>query len=109
MVSEHVIDFRHAPPSSWSCIGRPDDPYKTLVDERGRLLYEYERVGTRFGVYRFACVVEFALISAMQPLRISQHTPDARVPQGATQLQPDLKSIPLPPEILAAPGPCSPS
>jgi hypothetical protein len=86
MASHREIDFRYAPGSSWTCIGRPDDPHKTLVDERGRLLYGYERDGARFGVYRFRQVVEFALVTDASPLRVTQQTPDVRVPLVVTEI-----------------------
>ena len=81
------VDFRHAPPRAWTCIGRPDDPFKTLVDERGRLLYDFRREGARFGTFRFGRVVSFAPHSAATPLRITQRTASAAVPVVITRLE----------------------
>ncbi|MEZ4638835.1 MAG: hypothetical protein R2856_28375 [Caldilineaceae bacterium] len=65
-MTPRAVDFRYAPPRSWTCIGRPDDPFKTLVDERGRLLYDFQRQGERYGTFRFGRVVSFALHTAAQ-------------------------------------------
>lgn len=81
-----TIDFRHAPPTSWTCIGFPDDPHKTLVDERGRLLYDFQRGGARFGTFRFGRVVSFALYTDAQPIAIRQRTESARFPLVITTI-----------------------
>jgi hypothetical protein len=86
MSSQRTIDFRYAPLKSWTNIGYPDDSYKTLVDERGGLLYEYERDAWRPGIYRFNKTLAFALQTAQQPLRITQQTENARTPIVVTQI-----------------------
>lgn len=87
MPSQRTIDFRFAPVSSWTCIGRPDDPYKTLVDEEGRLLYDFQRRFAGFGIYRFNRVVAFAIHTDVRPEQISQTTESARVPVVITTLR----------------------
>jgi len=73
MKNEREIDFRYAPQSSWTAICRPDDPYKTLVDEQGRLLYGFKENG-------FKCVYEFHVQTDRQPLQVTQSTESARRP-----------------------------
>lgn len=43
------VDFRHKPPKWQTAICLPDDSQKTLVNNRGQLLYDY-RDGTRFNL-----------------------------------------------------------
>jgi len=38
------VDFRYMPPEWQTAICFPDDPYKSIVDKSGDLLYHYERV-----------------------------------------------------------------
>jgi len=51
-----VVDFGYMPPEWQTAICLPDDPYKTLVDKSGKLLYHFRKVkgtdffGTRIGV-----------------------------------------------------------
>ncbi len=88
----HTVDFRYAPRSAWTCIGRPDDAYKTLVRNDGALLYEYgERQGNPFGR-----VLEFRIRTDQEPLEITQFSDDpgnsivvtvVRYPQAALTLQ----------------------
>ena len=40
-----VVDFRYSPPEWQTSICLPDDPYKTLVDRTGDLLYHYGKGG----------------------------------------------------------------
>src|SRR5512133_953201 len=40
---ELAVDFEYQPPQWRTAICLPDDPYKTLVDEKGTLLYHYAR------------------------------------------------------------------
>lgn len=87
MTESHTIDFRYAPPDRWTCIGRPDDPHKTLVDQDGRLLYDYNRDGARFGVFRFGRVVSFALQTDAKPVAITQRTEDAATPIVVTTIR----------------------
>ena len=85
-MTHRTVDFRYAPPRTWTCIGRPDDPFKTLVDERGRLLYDFQRQGARYGTFRFGRVVSFAVHTAAQPLKVTQQTESARVPVVVTRI-----------------------
>ena len=87
MSAGRSIDFRYAPPDRWTCIGRPDDPYKTLVDQDGRLLYRYARAGARFGVFRFERVVSFALQTDAKPESVTQRTEDAATPIVVTEIR----------------------
>jgi len=43
-----VVDFRYAPPEWQAAICLPDDPYKSLVDRSGDLLYHYGQGGREF-------------------------------------------------------------
>ncbi|GAA2643897.1 hypothetical protein GCM10010307_48000 [Streptomyces vastus] len=71
-----VIDFRHAPASSWTLLCRPDDPHKSLVREDGALLYGFHASG--FDAWSFARTVEFSAQTTHRPVRISQETESAR-------------------------------
>jgi hypothetical protein len=42
------IDFRSSPPEWQTAICLPDDPCKSIVDRRGKLLYHYNRGGREF-------------------------------------------------------------
>jgi len=71
------IDFRHAPPSRWTCIGRPDDVFKTVIREDGALLYDYvhpTKGGRLSGA--FHAVVEFSLLADRPPVEITQTSDD---------------------------------
>ncbi|MBN2024251.1 MAG: hypothetical protein JW809_15820 [Pirellulales bacterium] len=46
-----VVDFAYKPPQWRTAICPPDDPHKTLVDERGQLLYHYPGRGRWFGTH----------------------------------------------------------
>jgi hypothetical protein len=72
-----VIDFRHAPPSRWTCIGRPDDLFKTVVREDGALLYDYvhpTKGGRLSGT--FHTIMEFGLPADRPPMDITQASDD---------------------------------
>ena len=43
------VDFRCSPPQWQAAICLPDDPYKTLVDKSGELLYHFGQGGREFG------------------------------------------------------------
>ena len=81
-----AIDFRYAPPRRWTCIGRPDDPHKTLVTETGELLYGFERDPGRIEHYRFGRVVAFRPLGDRRLRGVRQHTEDARTPITVTIL-----------------------
>ncbi len=85
-MTERVIDFRYAPASRWTCIGRPDDPYKTLVREDGALLYGFDN---SWGVlaWRFHRVIEFALLTDQRAVQIHQVTEAAHIPVVVTTLR----------------------
>lgn len=80
------IDFRYAPPRRWTCIGRPDDPHKTLVTEDGALLYDFERDPGRIEHYRFGRVVAFRPLGDRHLRDVTQFTEDARTPITVTRL-----------------------
>ncbi|MBK8795988.1 MAG: hypothetical protein IPM07_06105 [Anaerolineales bacterium] len=84
MNASRTIDFRFAPPNIWTNLCFPDDPYKSLVSEEGALLYGFEQL--LFYSWRFRRVIEFSLLSADKPLRVTQHTEDARTPVVVTTL-----------------------
>ena len=77
MKSNRVIDFRHAPPSRWTCISRPDDKFKTVIREDGALLYDYVqpiRNGRLQG--GFHTEIGFKLLVATSPLEVTQVSDD---------------------------------
>jgi hypothetical protein len=80
-----TIDHRFAPRSTWTAICRPDDPHKTLVDERGALLYGYAPLIPR--TMRFTRVVEPRLATDHQPVSVTQVTESADVPVVVTTLR----------------------
>ena len=43
LAKDLAVDFEYRPPQWRTAICLPDDPYKTLVDEKGTLLYHYAR------------------------------------------------------------------
>ena len=86
MATQRRIDFRYAPAVRWTCIGRPDDVYKTLVNETGALLYGFEREASRFGTFRFKRTVAFRLQTDRSPIKIEQQTESARVPVVKTSI-----------------------
>lgn len=77
-----MIDFRHAPATSWTLICRPDDPHKTLVRQDGALLYGYEPIHPGAGSFRLT--VELRAQTAHSPISITQRTEDARTPVVVT-------------------------
>jgi len=46
--TSQTVDFRYAPPEWQTAICLPDDPYKSLVDRNGELLYQYNQGGREF-------------------------------------------------------------
>ena len=65
MAERQTIDFRYAPDVQWSCIGRPDDDFKTILRGDGSLQYGWGRV------------VTFGLQYAHEKPKIVQHTESA--------------------------------
>ena len=47
--SPYKADLRFSPPEWQTSICLPDDPFKTLVDKNGALLYDYNQGGREFG------------------------------------------------------------
>lgn len=84
MATTRTIDFRYAPPVSWTNICYPDDSFKSLVSETGALLYGFDPL--IFFSWHFKRVIEFSLISADKPTNITQRTESARVPVVITTL-----------------------
>ena len=84
MTSQRTIDFRYAPPNSWTNLCFPDDPFKSLVREDGALLYGFEQLV--FYSWRFRRVIEFCLTSADKAVTVTQRTESARVPVVITTL-----------------------
>ena len=78
-----LLDFSFAPARVWSCIGRPDDAFKSLVDEQGRLLYGFESDAP--DVFRFSRTLAWRLTLNGEP-GVSQVTESARVPVVVTTL-----------------------
>ncbi|MBK9390576.1 MAG: hypothetical protein IPN68_10390 [Bacteroidetes bacterium] len=46
---KYTFEFQFSPPEWQTAICLPDDPYKTLVDRSGELLYHYSQGGREFG------------------------------------------------------------
>jgi hypothetical protein len=87
MTHARTIDFRYAPAVRWTCIGRPDDPHKTLISEDGTLLYDFERNVGRYTAFRFKRTLTFGLQSDQKPLAVTQETESARVPIVKTTIR----------------------
>ncbi len=85
MDTSHQIDFRYAPSTSWTNIGLPDDFYKSLVTEKGALLYGFEQVATQG--WRFNRVYEFGIQAAHGPEAVEQSTETSRIPVVVTRLR----------------------
>jgi hypothetical protein len=71
---ELKVDFEYQPPKWRTAICPPDDPYKTLVDDQGTLLYYYTRAKDDFDVKvsvvvdEKAKLVEQSLMSPRVPI-----------------------------------------
>jgi hypothetical protein len=72
------VDFRWAPPSTWTLICRPDDPHKSLVREDGALLYGFHAHGMDH--FSFDTVLELSAQTAHRPTGIIQRTESPRRP-----------------------------
>ena len=81
MTHKRTIDFRYAPRKAWTCIGRPDDPFKSLITQDGELLYGFE------GNYSFRRILSFRPQTDLMPTEVKQWTESARVPIVHTQFQ----------------------
>ncbi len=96
MSTSRTIDFRYAPRSVWTNLCRPDDSFKTLVDENGHLLYDYrnntildEQGNTLTDYYygHFERILAFQLQNDRAPTSIRQSTPSARIPVVQTVVE----------------------
>jgi hypothetical protein len=81
------IDHRYAPTGNWTCIGRPDDKHKTLVNESGALLYDFAVSQPGEGGFWFDRVFNFGLDVPREPIRMNQQTESARVPVVRTSIE----------------------
>jgi hypothetical protein len=72
MAEAHKIDFRYAPPSTWTNIGLVDDPFKTVVREDGALMYGFESIV--FSCWQFRRVFEFGIQASRGPQSVEQVT-----------------------------------
>jgi hypothetical protein len=81
---QNVIDFRYAPPSSWTNIGLKDDFYKTLVREDGALLYGFK--SESFSGWQFKRVFEFGIRAAHNPQKVTQTTENSHFPCVVTTI-----------------------
>lgn len=79
MSTTRRITHQYAPAISWTCIGRPDDSCKTLVDEQGALLYDFINWRASTQSFFFRRVFSFGLLYG-QPVSITQSTETARHP-----------------------------
>lgn len=65
-MTDRTIDFRYASRSTWACIGRPDDEYKTLIRHDGGLQYGWRRT------------FRFGLAHVLESPRVKQYSESAR-------------------------------
>lgn len=78
--TSRTINHTYAPSHNWTCISRPDDPQKTLVNESGAMLYDFLNWISGTDNYYFKRVFSFGLQSAVQPACITQTTESALYP-----------------------------
>jgi hypothetical protein len=72
-----TLDFRYAPQRWQTCIGLPDDPYKSIVMSDGGLYYDYHSGGRYYG-FRVRLVP--GLLGDGAAGKVSQRLADPRVP-----------------------------
>ena len=90
VLEPEVLDFRYQPERWQTCIGLPDDPFKTIIGSDGGLYYDYGKAGPasytlgggRFGTRLLA---ELDAEGAATPKRQQLHS--ARVPVVTTRHQ----------------------
>jgi hypothetical protein len=82
---ELTVDFEYRPQQWRTAICFPDDPHKTLVDDRGALLYHYDRKRDDFGVKMSVSVVDDAKIVGQR--LISPRIPIVRTEREAENLK----------------------
>lgn len=80
MSTTRSITHCYAPSTSWTCIGHPDDPHKTLVDEHGALLYDFINWMPGSENYWFKRVFSFGLQTPARFVEVHQSTETARHP-----------------------------
>ncbi|MCW5980845.1 MAG: hypothetical protein KIT09_22380 [Bryobacteraceae bacterium] len=78
------VDFRYSPLSWQTAINFPDDPYKTLVGERGELRYGHQRGK---GIDYFPTVVSFSMRGMEGDGEIVQRLESPGVPIVQTQVE----------------------
>jgi len=76
-----VLDFRYAPYRWQTCIGLPDDPYKSIVGSDGGLYYDYG--GGRFHDFKTRILAQIDTEGTADEVR--QHLHDARTPVVITE------------------------
>ena len=82
-----IINHEYAPTANWTCICRPDDLDKTLVNEAGSLLYDFAASAPSEGDYWFNSVFSFGLDVSSAPVRIEQSTESAHAPIVRTRIE----------------------
>lgn len=96
MNPSRTIDFRYAPRAVWTNLCRPDDSFKSLVDESGHLLYDYRNntifdehgnVLTDYYYGHFERILGFQLQTDRVPTAIRQSTLSARIPVVRTIIE----------------------
>ncbi len=80
-----TVDFRYAPPEWQTAICLPDDPYKSLVDRSGELLYHYNQGGREFATHIGVQVVRGAVWEKQELL--SPRVPIVRTWRAAEEIQ----------------------
>lgn len=81
------IQHQYAPAISWTGIGRPDDPHKTLVNEHGVLLCDFINWIEGTEDYWFNKTIGFGLQTPHQPISYTQITETARYPFVKTTIE----------------------
>ena len=79
-----VLDFRYQPERWQTCIGLPDDPFKTIVGSDGGLYYDYGKAGPAsytLGGGRFGTRLLAELDAEGEPTPKSQQLHSPRVPE----------------------------
>lgn len=77
------LDFRYSPSRWQTCIGLPDDPYKSLVGSDGGLYYDWNRGMAKF--HRFGTRLLADLGTEEAPGGLRQELHSARVPVVTTR------------------------
>lgn len=80
-----VLDFRYAPKRWQTCIGLPDDPFKTLVGSDGGLYSDFTKGTPKLFGFGTRFLAELVAEGKTSPVRQELHS--ARVPVVITRLQ----------------------